>query len=94
MMTSNSAASLVCKTDRWGVTADRRIDEFETVRTKLESLFGSSQTKRKLVAALDEMVGIIKLARACGITRRMLFRPTLSRNAEVGDACDTLSGWL
>lgn len=59
------------------------VDEIETVRVKLESILGSATAKRKLLAALDEVAAIVKLARSCGINRRILFRPTMSRNAEV-----------
>ena len=51
----------------------------------LEGLFPAA--KRKLSPALDSMSSIIKLGRACGINRRILFRPTLSRNAEVTYDC-------
>ena len=37
----------------------------------------------RLGPALDELDAILKLARACGVGRRVLLRPTLSRNAEV-----------
>ncbi|KAL7420933.1 eukaryotic translation initiation factor 2-alpha kinase [Cryptotrichosporon argae] len=55
-------------------------DEFGVVRRKLESVFSAS--RRKLSQAIDEVAVILQLARACGVNRRILFRPTLSRNAE------------
>ena len=55
--------------------------EFATMRNKLEETFPSA--RRKLAPALDEISTIISLARACGVTRKILFRPTLSRGAEV-----------
>ena len=51
------------------------------VRRKLENLFPGM--KRRMSSGLDALGTIIGLARACGVTRRILFRPTLSRNAEV-----------
>ncbi|ORY27989.1 hypothetical protein BCR39DRAFT_588886 [Naematelia encephala] len=54
--------------------------DFEQIRGKIETVFPAS--RRKLTAALDETAAIIKLGRACGITRKIVFRPTLSRNAE------------
>nr|XP_019007722.1 PEK/GCN2 protein kinase [Kwoniella pini CBS 10737]OCF46503.1 PEK/GCN2 protein kinase [Kwoniella pini CBS 10737] len=56
------------------------VDEFELVKGKLESLFPSS--KRKLAVAFDDMSTVIKLARAFGVTRRIVFRPTLARHSE------------
>lgn len=46
----------------------------------MESSFTSS--RRKLTAALEEVNTIIKFARACGITRKILFRPTMAKHAE------------
>jgi translation initiation factor 2-alpha kinase 4 len=38
---------------------------------------------RKLAVPLDEISTIVNLAQACGVSRKILFRPTLSRGAEV-----------
>lgn len=65
-------------------SADKGIDDLGIVRAKLEALFPSS--KKRLTAALDNMTTIVNLARACGVSRKILFRPTLSRNAEVRPA--------
>lgn len=50
------------------------------MRRTVENSFTSS--RRKLAAALDEINTIIKFARACGITRKILFRPTMAKHAE------------
>ncbi|WWC92548.1 uncharacterized protein L201_007507 [Kwoniella dendrophila CBS 6074] len=55
-------------------------DEFDLVRHKLESLFPSS--KRKLATAFEDMSSVIKLARSFGVTRKIVFRPTLARHSE------------
>jgi translation initiation factor 2-alpha kinase 4 len=65
-------------------SADKGVDDLGIVRAKLEALFPSS--KKRLTAALDNMTTIVNLARACGVSRKILFRPTLSRNAEVRPA--------
>ena len=57
------------------------VDEFHVVRHKLEMLLPGA--KRKMASAFDALATIIGLARACGITRKIVFRPSLSRNAEV-----------
>ena len=62
-------------------TTDPVSDEFEAVRKKLETIFTSA--KRKLGIAFDTIKAVIDLARACGVNRKILIRPTLSRNAEV-----------
>ena len=56
-------------------------DDFHIVRHKLESTLPGS--KRKMNSAFDALATVIGLARACGITRKIVFRPSLSRNAEV-----------
>nr|XP_019050908.1 PEK/GCN2 protein kinase [Kwoniella bestiolae CBS 10118]OCF29838.1 PEK/GCN2 protein kinase [Kwoniella bestiolae CBS 10118] len=55
-------------------------DEFEQVRAKLESLFPSS--KRKLTAAFEDMSSVIKLAKSFGVSRKIIFRPTLAKHSE------------
>ncbi|KAK8850742.1 hypothetical protein IAR55_004662 [Kwoniella newhampshirensis] len=55
-------------------------DDFQAVKTRLEGLFPSD--RRKLSNALDNIDAIIKLARSCGVSRRILFRPTLARHSE------------
>jgi translation initiation factor 2-alpha kinase 4 len=50
------------------------------MRHNLEETFPAA--RRKLAGPLDELETIISLARACGVTRKILFRPTLSRGAE------------
>lgn len=50
------------------------------MRRTVENSFTSS--RRKLAAALDEINTIIKFARATGITRKILFRPTMAKHAE------------
>ncbi|ORX40873.1 kinase-like domain-containing protein [Kockovaella imperatae] len=55
-------------------------EDFDTVRGRLEGLFSSG--KRKLSPVFDNMATIIRLARACGVSRKIVFRPTLARNAE------------
>ena len=65
-------------------------DEFEPTRAKLEALFLNE--KRKLAPAFDFMSSIIKLARSCGINRKILFHPILSRNAEV--SCSDLRAFV
>ncbi|WVF67821.1 hypothetical protein IAT40_002582 [Kwoniella sp. CBS 6097] len=56
------------------------VDEFDKVRSKLEALFPSSRTH--LATAFEDMNNVIRLARAFGVNRRILFRPTLARHAE------------
>ncbi|WVQ86282.1 hypothetical protein IAT38_008450 [Cryptococcus sp. DSM 104549] len=57
--------------------------DFDVVRKKLELMF-PSQTgpKRRLTIALDNMASVIGLAKMCGVTRKILFRPTLAKHAE------------
>ncbi|OCF54570.1 PEK/GCN2 protein kinase [Kwoniella mangroviensis CBS 10435] len=55
-------------------------DEFEAVRTRLESLFPSA--KRKLDIAFEDISSVIKLARSFGISRKIVFRPTLAKHSE------------
>lgn len=50
------------------------------MRRTIEGTFSSS--RRKLGAAMDEIGTIIKLARATGISRKILFQPTLVKHAE------------
>lgn len=54
--------------------------DFHHVRAKLEEIFPSS--RRKLLTAMDEIAAVITFARSSGVTRKIVFRPTLSRNAE------------
>lgn len=65
------------------------IDDFAILRPKLENMQQSA--KRRLGPALDEVDAILKLAKACGVGRRILLRPTLSRNAEVREYTSVLS---
>jgi translation initiation factor 2-alpha kinase 4 len=58
-----------------------KLDEVEVVQARLESIFPSS--RRKLASAFAEIRETVQLARAFGVNRRILFRPTLARNAEV-----------
>lgn len=51
------------------------------MRRKVEETFTASRVK--LRAALDEIATVIQLTRLCGVRRKILFRPTLSKNAEV-----------
>lgn len=63
-----------------------------TVRGRLESILTASGAKRKLAAALDEMARVVALVKAMGIHRRVMFRPSMARNAEVvmkGNRADT-----
>ncbi|WWC65005.1 uncharacterized protein I303_107619 [Kwoniella dejecticola CBS 10117] len=55
-------------------------DDFDLVRAKLESLFPSS--KRQLAIGFEDISNVIKLARSFGVTRRIVFRPTLARHSE------------
>lgn len=50
------------------------------VRRRLESLFPSY--RRKLSLAFSELSQIIQFARALGLTKRILVRPTLNRNSD------------
>ena len=43
----------------------------------------SSETRRRLKEALDEMDEIVKLLETIQIGRRLLFKPILATNAEV-----------
>lgn len=36
----------------------------------------------KLAIALDDMANVINSARACGVSRKILFRPTLAKHSE------------
>ncbi|EAL17471.1 hypothetical protein CNBM1630 [Cryptococcus deneoformans B-3501A] len=56
--------------------------DFEVVRKRLESIFTSTSAKRKLDTALDDMANVINSARACGVARKILFRPTLAKHSE------------
>nr|ODN99778.1 PEK/GCN2 protein kinase [Cryptococcus depauperatus CBS 7855] len=58
------------------------VGDFEIVRKKLECIFTSTSSKRKLASAMDEISNVINSARACGVTRKILFKPTLSRHVE------------
>lgn len=71
-----------------GPCADPSGDFFE-VRKKLEAVFMSapSSVNRQLRTALDEMEGIVKLLGHIQIGRKIVFRPTLAHNAEVGTQC-------
>ncbi|WRT70924.1 uncharacterized protein IL334_007923 [Kwoniella shivajii] len=55
-------------------------DDFDLVRHKLDSLFPLS--KRKLASAFEEMSSVIKLARSFGVSRRIVFRPTMAKHSE------------
>ncbi|OXG72558.1 eukaryotic translation initiation factor 2-alpha kinase [Cryptococcus neoformans Gb118] len=57
-------------------------DDFQVVRKRLESIFTSASAKRKLATALDDMTNVINSARACGVARKILFRPTLAKHSE------------
>ncbi|WVR08793.1 hypothetical protein IAU60_005851 [Kwoniella sp. DSM 27419] len=56
------------------------VDDFDKVRFKLESLFPPA--KGSLAPAFEELATVIRLARAFGVSRRILFRPTLARRSE------------
>ncbi|KIY32862.1 PEK/GCN2 protein kinase [Cryptococcus gattii E566] len=56
--------------------------DFEVVRKRLESIFTLAGAKRKLAIALDDMANVINSARACGVSRKILFRPTLAKHSE------------
>lgn len=66
----------------WSTPSDI-LDDFDVLRRKVEETFTSSRSKLK--AALDEIATVIQLSRLCGVRRKILFRPTLSKNAEVSD---------
>lgn len=57
------------------------VGEFSTMRAKMEETFPSM--RRKLSTAMDEISTIVAMARACGVSRKILFRPSLSKGAEV-----------
>jgi len=65
--------------------AHSRKGDFQEARTKLELIFASasSDTRRRLKEALDEMDEIVKLLGTIQIGRRLLFKPILATNAEV-----------
>lgn len=56
------------------------IGDFNLIRHRLESLFPNA--KRKMQPAFEALERIIALARSCGVSRKIIFRPTLARNAE------------
>jgi hypothetical protein len=56
---------------------------FETARSRVEALFPNQ--RKKLIVALDEISEIIRLARASGVERKIMFRPGMIRNSEVGE---------
>ncbi|KAK4689653.1 eukaryotic translation initiation factor 2-alpha kinase 4, partial [Tremellales sp. Uapishka_1] len=55
-------------------------DDIDAVKNKLGTLFPASN--EQLAVAIEEIETIVKLARAFGVERRILFRPTLAKNVE------------
>ncbi|KAI9637172.1 kinase-like domain-containing protein [Dioszegia hungarica] len=58
------------------------VDEVHVVRAKLENIFTSASSRRRLAPALEELETVLQLAKAAGVSRRILFRPTMSRHAD------------
>jgi translation initiation factor 2-alpha kinase 4 len=58
-------------------------DEFGVVRAKLQAVFTSNVSRRRLAPALEELESVVRLAHAAGVERRIIFRPTLARHAEM-----------
>ncbi|ODN77808.1 hypothetical protein L202_04931 [Cryptococcus amylolentus CBS 6039] len=56
--------------------------DFDVVRKRLETLFASGPAKRRLAGAMDDMAKVIDATRACGVQRKILFRPTLAKHSE------------
>ena len=58
-------------------------DDFSIVKKGLQAAFTTNKSRVKLAPALQELEEVIHLAKSAGVTRNILFRPTLARHPEM-----------